>query len=328
MADDMTGDETKTAGAAEAGADAPPEGMVEGEPKTDNEKPNEELSGEGTGASEIEDYEEDLEDMDEESEEGSEEATVEIEQELPKDDFLEEDMWAEMEGEFEDEGEEEGEGQEIFEEEIVEEGVEEEGPPDPAAPYNLTDSSEALKAPFALSPNQFAEVQELWQLYQDYTPAYTELDNYVTSVELVYMLKALNLMTYTPEQMQELIDFCVRPPNEEGHVFFDHFVHMVTIRQRDMPIEEDIRLALEVMDPEKTGLLDREYVREVLGNKGYKMKTVDMFIKEVDMSNDGTLGIEDIVGTVCLDLNRDDIIMLYNNIYPPEEKTDNIDNLI
>lgn len=190
---------------------------------------------------------------------------------------------------------------------------------DPAAPYYLTDSKEALKAPFELRPDQLEEVKELWDIYQDYTPAYAEFKDYVTDVELVYMLKCLNLHTHTPEQMYELMEFCTRPPHPEHHVQYPHFVHMVTIRQRDMPIEEELRLALEVLDPDKDNIIDREFFRDVMGNHGFKMnaKILDTFIKEVDVSNDGTIGLEDVVGTVAIDLNRDDIIMLQNQINPP-----------
>lgn len=199
--------------------------------------------------------------------------------------------------------------EEAYEEEVI----------DPAAPYGLTDSKEALKAPFELEPDQLEEVKQLWDLYQDYTPAYTNLKDYVTEVEMVYMLKCLNLHTYTPEQMFELMEFCTRPPHPEHHVEYPHFLHMVTIRQRDMPIEEEIRLALQVLDKDNDGIIDREFFREVLGERGFKMnaKMLDAFVKEVDVSNDGTIGLEDVVGTVCIDLNRDDIIMLQKQINPP-----------
>lgn len=210
---------------------------------------------------------------------------------------------------------------EIEEEEMLgeEEGGFEEEVIDPAAPYALTDSKEALKAPFELQPDQLQEVKEVWDIYQDYTPAYAELKDYVTEVEMVYMLKCLNLQTHTPEQMIELMEFCIRPPHPEHHVEYPHFLHMVTIRQRDMPIEEEIRLALQVLDKDKDSIIDREFFKEVLSEHGYKMnaKMLDTFVKEVDVSNDGTIGIEDVVGTVCIDLNRDDIILLQNQINPP-----------
>lgn len=268
----------------------------------------------------------DMEDFDEESLGSEEGETDEGEGVLEDKKYLHEE-YGELEGEEE---EDEEEGEERVEEELEEEVLAEEPPVDPSAPYDFSDSKEALKAPFALRPDQLAEVENLWALYQDYTPAYTDLNGYVTEKELVYLLKCLNLMTYTPEQLQELIDFCVRPPSPEGHIKFDHFVWMVTIRQRDMPIEEELRMALEVMDPEKTGIIDREYLREVLAKQGLKMqqKQVDNFIKEVDMSNDGTIGIEDVVGTLCIDLNRDDIIMLLNQINPKQEMDENIDNLV
>lgn len=210
---------------------------------------------------------------------------------------------------------------EIEEEEMLgeEEGFMEEVI-DPAAPYGLTDSKEALKAPFELRPDQLEEVKELWDIYQDYTPAYTDLKDYVTEVEMVYMLKCLNLQTFTPEQMFELMEFCTRPPHSEHHVEYPHFLHMVTIRQRDMPIEEEIRLALGVLDKDNDAIIDREFFRETLAERGYKLnaKMLDAFVKEVDVSNDGTIGLEDVVGTICIDLNRDDIIMLQNQINPPE----------
>lgn len=220
---------------------------------------------------------------------------------------------------------------EIEEEEMLgeEEGYVEEVI-DPAAPFALTDSKEALKAPFELRPDQLEEVKSLWDIYQDYTPAYTDLKDYVTEVEMVYMLKCLNLQTFTPEQMFELMEFCTRPPHPEHHVEYPHFLHMVTIRQRDMPVEEELRLALEVLDSDHDGIIDREFFREVMSEYGFKMnaKMLDTFIKEVDVSNDGTIGLEDVVGTVCIDLNRDDIIMLQNQINPPvvidEEKLENL----
>lgn len=240
----------------------------------------------------------------------------------------------EMIGEHEEVQKEEKEPEvkkEIEEEELLgeEEGFVEEVI-DPAAPFALTDSKEALKAPFELRPEQLEEVKELWQIYQDYTPAYAELKDYVTEVEMVYMLKCLNLQTFTPEQMFELMEFCTRPPHPEHHVEFPHFLHMITIRQRDMPIEEELRLALEVLDSDHDGIIDREFFREVMAEHGFKMnaKMLDTFIKEVDVSNDGTIGVEDVVGTVCIDLNRDDIIMLQNQINPPavidEEKLENL----
>lgn len=227
------------------------------------------------------------------------------------------------------EGEKTEEEQKI-EEVVEEEEIYEEPPVDPAAPYNFSDSNEALKAPFELRPDQLVEVENLWAVYQDYTPAYTELKDYVTEVELIYMLKCLLLMTYTPEQLEELITFCVRPPHPDGHINFDQFVKMVTIRQRDMPIEEELRCSLEVMDPEKTGIIDREYFREVLSKQGHKppQKQVDNLIKEVDMSNDGTIGIEDVVGTLCIDLNTEDLDMLRNQIWPPEQREDKTDDLL
>ncbi|XP_063380375.1 uncharacterized protein LOC134666997 [Cydia fagiglandana] len=200
----------------------------------------------------------------------------------------------------------------------------EEPPPDPAAPYNLTDSQEALKPKFELRPDQLAEVEQLWALYQDYTPAYADLDNFITEKELVYMLKCLILLPVTPEQLQELIEFCVRPPHPEGHINFDQFVKIVTLRQRNIVIEEELRCALKVFDRDNTGEISREELREVLATQGHKLpqKLLENLIKEVDMSNDGTLGLEDIVGTMCIDLNTDDLAMLRNMVYGSGERPD------
>ncbi|KAJ8725127.1 hypothetical protein PYW07_016085 [Mythimna separata] len=208
--------------------------------------------------------------------------------------------------------------EEIVEEEDV---YVQEPPPDPTAPYDFSDSKEALKEPFELRPDQLAEVEQLWELFQNYTPAYSDLDGYITEKELSYMLKSLLVMTYTAEQFQELIAYCCRPPHPKGHIFFDQFVKMVTLRQRDFPIEDEIRSALQFFDPGKEGILDREQLREVLTKQGHKMaqRPVDNLIKEVDMSNDGTVGIEDIVGTMCIDLNEEDMQMLRNSVYPPKE---------
>ncbi|KPJ01881.1 PREDICTED: uncharacterized protein LOC106123548 [Papilio xuthus] len=224
------------------------------------------------------------------------------------------------------EGEENKEEKKEEKPEVIEDVVEEEEqfveepPPDPAAPYNLTDSTEALKPPFALRHDQLAEVEQLWDVYQDYNPAYTDIDNYITEKELIYMLKALLLMTYTPEQLQELIDFCVRPPHPDGHITFEQFVKIVTIRQRAIPIEEELRLALQSLDPNKTGLIDREFFKELLSKQGHKLppKMLENLIKEVDLSNDGTIGIEDVVGTLGIDLNKDDIAMLRAAVFPDE----------
>ncbi|CAG5056072.1 unnamed protein product [Parnassius apollo] len=209
-----------------------------------------------------------------------------------------------------------GEQQEIVEEE--ENVLNEEPPPDPSAPLNLRDSKEALKEPFNLRPDQLAEVEQLWDFFQDYTPVYTDLDNFITKKELVYMLKSLLLMTYTSDQLQELIDFCVRPPHSEGHITFDQFLKIVTIRQRDIPIEEELRSALQALDPDETGLIDREFMKEVLTKQGHKMspRLVNKLIKEVDISNDGTIAIEDVVGNMCIDLNKDDILMLLASLQP------------
>ncbi|CAH2092152.1 unnamed protein product [Euphydryas editha] len=204
-----------------------------------------------------------------------------------------------------------------------EEGYVEEPPPDPAAPFDFSDSKEALKSPFELRPDQIAEVEQLWEAYQNYTPAYTDIDGYITEKELVYMLKSLLLMTYTPEQLQELIAFCVRPPHPQGHINYDQFLKMVTLRQRDFPVEDELRSALQVYDPGRTGLVDREYLKEVLAKQGHKMpqKQLDNLIKEVDISNDGTIGIEDVVGTMCIDLNKEDLLMLKASLNPPVENT-------
>lgn len=203
-------------------------------------------------------------------------------------------------------------------EEEEEEGYIEEPPPDPSAPLNLTDSKEALKSPFELRPDQLGEVEKLWELYQNYTPAYTDIHDYITEKELVYMLKSLLLMTYTEEQLQELIQYCVRPPDPLGHITYEQFLKMVTIRQRDFPIEEELRSALQVMDPQRTGQVERENLKDVLTNLGSKMpaKLLDNFIKEVDMSNDGQIGIEDVVGTMCIDLNKEDLMLLMSSLNP------------
>lgn len=286
-----------------------------------------------TGASEGNEFDfyddTEFDENEEESVEGTTTATTRTETEYGMEGG--EEMMGEHEGGEEAEKEPEKKI-EIQEEEMLgeEEGYVEEVI-DPAAPFALTDSKEALKAPFELRPDQLEEVKELWDIYQDYTPAYTELKDYVTEVEMVYMLKCLNLQTFTPEQMFELMEFCTRPPHPEHHVEYPHFLHMVTIRQRDMPVEEELRLALEVLDKDNDGIIDRDFFREVLGEHGFKMnaKMLDAFIKEVDVSNDGTIGLEDVVGTVCIDLNRDDIILLQNQINPPpvvidEEKLENL----
>ncbi|XP_063375272.1 involucrin-like [Cydia amplana] len=199
----------------------------------------------------------------------------------------------------------------------------EEPPPDPTAPYNLSDSQEALKPKFELRPDQLAEVEQLWELYQDYTPAYSNLDNFITEKELVYMLKCLILLPVTPEQLQELIEYCVRPPHPEGHISFDQFVKIVTLRQRSIVIEEELRCALKVFDRDNSGEISRDELKEVLLKQGHKLpqKVLDNLIKEVDLSNDGTLGVEDIVGTMCIDLNPEDLIMLRNMVYPTGEKS-------
>uniref|UniRef100_A0A2A4JI51 EF-hand domain-containing protein n=1 Tax=Heliothis virescens TaxID=7102 RepID=A0A2A4JI51_HELVI len=239
-----------------------------------------------------------------------------------------------VEGEEDEEGMtgEQVEGEELYvPEEVVEEEQQyvEEPPPDPAEPYDFSDSKEALKAPFSLRPDQLAEVEQLWEIYQNYTPAYADLDGFITEKELVYMLKSLLLMTYTIEQLQELVAYCCRPPHAKGHIFYDQFLKMVTIRQRDFPIEEEIRAALQFYDPEKTGIIDREYLKEILSKHGNKMgsRHLDNLIKEVDMSNDGTIGIEDVVGTMCIDLNKEDLQLLRAAVYPPtddigEERTE------
>ncbi|XP_041973003.1 uncharacterized protein LOC121728788 [Aricia agestis] len=175
--------------------------------------------------------------------------------------------------------------------------------PDPAAPYNLTDSSEELKPPFKLKPDQLAELEELWNLYQDYTPAYTDISGYITEKELIYMLKSLFLMPYTSDQLQELIAYCVRPPHPEGHIEFDQFVKIATIRYRDISIEDNLRSALQVLD-QGEGLMNRDHMREVLTTLGHKMpaKQLNLLIKEVDIRNDGLIGIEDVMATICIDL--------------------------
>lgn len=213
------------------------------------------------------------------------------------------------------------------EHEIVEEeeAYVEEPPPDPAAPLNLRDSTEAFKPTFELRPDQIVEVEQLWELFQAYNPAYTDLDDYITEKELVYMLKSLLLMTYTSEQLQELIDYCVRPPHPEGHINYEQFLKIVTIRQRDLPIEDELRSALQALDPAKSGVIDREFMKDVLSKQGNKLtpKLLDNLIKEVDISNDGTIGIEDVVGTMCIDLNKDDIMMLKAALNPePKEKNE------
>ncbi|XP_034825590.1 uncharacterized protein [Maniola hyperantus] len=211
------------------------------------------------------------------------------------------------------------------EEQLEEEEYIEPPPPDPAAPFNFTDSSEAIKPKFDLRPDQIAEVEQLWEIYQNYTPAYSDIDEYITEKELVYMLKSLLLMTFTPEQLQELIAFCVRPPHPEGHINYDQFLKMVKLRQRDFPIEEELRSALKVFDPGNTGLIDREYFRETLSKLGHKMapKLVDSLVKEVDLSNDGTIGVEDVIGTMCIDLNKEDLMMLRAAVYSDEQPTEN-----
>ncbi|CAG9792095.1 unnamed protein product [Diatraea saccharalis] len=236
-------------------------------------------------------------------------------------------MGEELEGEHV-EGEETEEKKEEAQpaEEVVEEeeGYVEEPPPDPTAPYNLSDSKEALKEPFELRPDQIAEVEQLWELYQNYTPVYTDIDGYITEKELVYMLKALLLMTYTPEQLQELIEYCVRPPHPQGHITYEQFLKMVTLRQRDFPVEDELRSALQVLDPDRTGSMDREQLKELLATKGHKMieKQLNNLMKEVDISNDGTIGVEDVVGTMCIDLNKEDIQMLLASLNPnPPEET-------
>lgn len=232
-------------------------------------------------------------------------------------------MGEELEGEQVEGEQKEGEKVVVVEEEKVEEEEQyvEEPPPDPLAPFDFSDSKEALKEPFALRPDQVVEIELLWDLYQNYTPAYTDIDNYITEKELFYMLKALILMTVTPEQFQELIAFCVRPPHPEGHITFEQFQKMVTIRQRDFPIEDELRSALQVFDPDRTGEIDREYLKEVLLKQGHKMpqKQLDNLIKEVDMSNDGTIGIDDVVGTMCIDLNKEDLQMLMASLNPDDQ---------
>ncbi|XP_023944352.2 uncharacterized protein LOC112050334 [Bicyclus anynana] len=234
----------------------------------------------------------------------------------------EEDVGEELEGEQV----EHEEKKEQKEEEQVEEEEEyvEPPPPDPAAPFDLRDSTEAMKPKFELRPDQTAEVEQLWETYQNYTPAYTDIDEYITEKELIYMLKALLLMTYTPEQLQELIVFCVRPPHPQGHINYEQFLKMVTIRQRDFPIEEELRSALKVLDPDNTGSIDREYFKDVLSNRGHKMtsKNLDNLIKEVDIANDGTIGVEDVIGTMCIDLNKEDLMMLRAAVFPPEQQAE------
>lgn len=223
------------------------------------------------------------------------------------------------------------EEQKPLEEELVqdEDVYVEEPPPDPAAPFDFSDSKEAMKEPFELRPEQLAEVEQLWELYQNYTPVYTDIDGYITEKELVYMLKSLFLMTFTPDQLQELIAFCVRPPHPEGHIIYEQFLKMVTIRQRDLTIEDELRSALQIFDPDKSGSMDREYIKEALAKQGNKMpqKQLDNLIKEVDMSNDGTIGIEDVIGTMCIDLNKEDLIMLRDAIFPPEVHPPSVEEL-
>ncbi|XP_050672697.1 uncharacterized protein LOC126970657 [Leptidea sinapis] len=200
----------------------------------------------------------------------------------------------------------------------------EEPPPDPAAPYDLSDSKEALREPFELRPDQEAEVEQLWDFFQNYTPAYTDIKDYITEKELVYMLKALMLMTYTPEQLQELIAYVVRPSHPLGHINYEQFLRIVYMRQRDFSAEDELRSALQVMDPDRTGSVDREYLKDVLLKLGHKMpqKQLDNLIKEVDLSNDGTIGIEDVVGTMGIDLNKEDLILLRQSLQPPDENAE------
>lgn len=251
---------------------------------------------------------------------------------------LQEGMMGEhMEGEF---GQEEHVGEEgqleeqkaeevakpADEEMVEEEGYVEEPPPDPAAPYNFTDSKEALKEPFELRPDQMAEVEQLWETYQNYTPAYTDINGYITVKELCYLLRCLLIYPFTEEQLYELIDFAVRPPHPDGHITFDQFVRIVKLRLRDFPQEEELRLALQVFDPEKSGILDRDNLKDCLINKGNKAseKVVMSLVKEVDLTNDGTLGVEDIVGTMAIDMNRDDIILMQSTLNTYQEQLSEI----
>jgi hypothetical protein len=192
---------------------------------------NEEVDGEGIEEAEGEHVE--GEHLEGETEEGEHVEGDENERAIGEGEEL---LGEELEGEHVEGEELEGEEKkdEKLDEEVVEEeeGFVEEPPPDPAAPYDFSDSKEALKEPFELRPYQLAEVEQLWELYQNYTPVYTDIDAYITEKELVYMLKALLIMTYTPEQMQELIEYCVRPPHPQGHITYEQFLKMVTMRQR------------------------------------------------------------------------------------------------
>ncbi|XP_030025439.2 cilia- and flagella-associated protein 251 [Manduca sexta] len=286
------------------------EGVVEGEAVItgDEAAAHEEIGGEGHEEVEGEQLEgEGIENEDKENIIGEGEEVMGEEEEKGE----------KKEGE-EEEGEKKEEEKPPEEQVEEEEGYVEEPPPDPAAPFEFSDSKEALKEPFQLRLDQLAEVEQLWELYQNYTPAYTDIKGHITEKELVYMLKCLLLMTHTPEQLQELIAFCVRPPHPEGHISFEQFVKMVTIRQRDFNVEDELRAAMRVLDPDMTGAVDRAYLREVLSKQGHKMpqKLLDNLIKEVDMSNDGTIGIDDVVGTMGIDLNKEDLVMLMAAIYP------------
>jgi len=108
------------------------------------------------------------------------------------------------------------------------------------------------------------------------------------------LLKCLNEPAWLIENISNQMKSGVAPPK----ISFDHFVKIVSHRQRDFLRE--VEAAFQIFDTNGDGFLDCAELRHVLCNLGERMSEdeVDDIFRELDLNHDDRIGLEEFLSFV------------------------------
>ena len=139
-----------------------------------------------------------------------------------------------------------------------------------------------------LSQEEIQEFKKAFSLFDK------DGDGSITAFELRTVMESLD-MTPKDEDLERMIREVDLDGN--GDIDFEEFITMLSQMKKKSGIEEQIREAFKMFDPDDDGLIGRQQLQHVLENLGNGVRTeeISQIIDYVDTDGDGVIHYEFII---------------------------------